>query len=433
MVDVQGIFEATPICGIPAQTIARISGLTDRAPSPLGYENHFELYEPPSARREPFADAVEFLTMVQGDRGVDLQEATTLAAEVWGALKPSLSALDRPVRMDSASLMDDTEACALPALIRTGHEQGLMNAEQVDFWTKVCLALEESRIYPPAERGGMARRLRDLPDARGPMDFFEFVCSLPQSIHYELETQWQWIPLSENQRFIEWRERIQPISSRLEEALGSWVWQFSDLDDEMDNDAGHRLLVVHLLASLLPECPFVRYMLEVTGAGNVGELLEALENPANYPTPFVSHDAFAYGEALWLRVDASSVSNPKCVGLIADSEDTLFRLREHALASIGNEVRIVAPPGSADTEWCREATRHNTHFSVHHGWAGALESMREPESVTVFYGSDGEISDSGLTLAVALQKLGKEVHAVGPNGWNFTNLLAGEAQRRGLG
>ena len=96
--------------------------------------------------------------------------------------------------------------------------------------------------------------------------------------------------LDKRHPFFRWRESMQPIAARLEDALGEEAYYFADLHSEFDRDSVHRFLMLHWCCSYRPQSSFVRYLLAISGAAHVDELKAALTDPASYTHPFEMND-----------------------------------------------------------------------------------------------------------------------------------------------
>ena len=92
--------------------------------------------------------------------------------------------------------------------------------------------------------------------------------------------------------FNQWRESIRPAARAIQQRWGECPFHFADLSCEFDDDAGHRLLVLHWCCSFRPDSTYVQHLVKASGAKDVAELKAALIDPENYVHPFTMNFDF---------------------------------------------------------------------------------------------------------------------------------------------
>lgn len=131
--------------------------------------------------------------------------------------------------------------------------------------------------------GQEPRSLRDLPATPPQEALTEFFVVLQWDLAWELCTDGETPAVDKMQA---WRNGRRPAVQDLERQLGCQLYHYAADGDELDDDYAHRNLCLDYFCHMLPDSPFVAFLIEGTGARDLAELRAALLSPEAYTVPF---------------------------------------------------------------------------------------------------------------------------------------------------
>lgn len=271
---------ALPVNGIEADWLARLTGLFAKKP-PAEIDNDIEFLMPPAGQTEPYCAVQKVL-------------ATLYAAKGWGAKRALFQArveADNLLRHLPADqqlpLFHGVETVKVPVCVPVRAllaHVALRNEVPQRLQAFLAHALAVTLRSPLVPYKGDLLRLSQLPDVPQANEMIEFFVGLPSDLCWNLP----WQKEVDFSLFYRWREAIRPVAEHLESVLGQWVYEFADLDDELDDDYCHRFLALHCWCSLQPDSTLVQHLVKVTGASDVAHLKASLIDPANYTLDFTN-------------------------------------------------------------------------------------------------------------------------------------------------
>ncbi len=121
-------------------------------------------------------------------------------------------------------------------------------------------------IYGPF--GQKPRSLRDLPATPPVEALTEFFCGLQWNLAWELCTDGE---TPDSAKMQEWRDGRRPLVHELERRLECQLYHYAADGDEFDDDYVHRNLCLDYFCHMLPDSPFVAFLIESTGARDVAD------------------------------------------------------------------------------------------------------------------------------------------------------------------
>ena len=397
--DIEALMRALPVSGLEPQCLASIGGLID-VPKDQRWREIIDLLEPPAGQRVPYIEPAKAIEKLLRHQGIAPEVAQAQARETVFRMKNEVAG-DRWVNFFDDYEPESPECLPVSDFVgwvrkerdriiqhsttvpksandlnERASEHLLVPSEIVDFFEQAAEVATSTSTFRGPDNWHEPWSLENLPAFPPPKAMIEFVPGAPWA---DLDNWEDWnVP---SNPFILWRESIRPIALELERALGEPVYYFADLEDELDDDDVHRFLVLHWCCTWKPESAYVRFLVKVSGAGNVEELKAALIDPVNFTQPFKMNSAFVGLETLNCRIDYLPTDRQKTATVVFLTPQA--RNVAHGLLSqkIGARAFIVAPKELATDEWVKHATRHCR------GW-------------TVRYVRDSEVSDPIEILSV---------------------------------
>jgi hypothetical protein len=292
MFDLSELMNALPVSGLEPQLLAFVDGLVD-VPESQQWQESVRLLEPPASMRVAYVDPLQVLEKLLRHNGAAPDRARAASREMVLQLKGDVKHRHWVNFFDSFD-PGAAECLPLPTLMTWLSAERLVSSHAIDFLSDAAHSAVTAPMFRGPDDWNDLLSLLDLPTTPPPKAMIEFVPGAPWG------PEFNWGP--ESNPFLIWREQIRPIAETLERALGEPVYYFRNLQDELDDDAVHRFLVLHWCCTYKPESPFVRYIIARSGAADVEQLKRALVDPVNYVHPFVMNNAFVGLEATTLHL-----------------------------------------------------------------------------------------------------------------------------------
>ena len=164
--------------------------------------------------------------------------------------------------------------------------------------------------------------------------------------------------------FAQWREEMRDIAACLEKRLGESVYYFCDPNSDHDDDNIHRFLVLHWCCTFQPESPYVKFLVEVSGAKNVEELKAALIDPKSYFHLYQMNDALVGLEAVCCRLDYFPPKTRKTVAIVFSTLIAQTLATSLLLQQINVDVFIVTSKELATEDWVKTSTRNCRSWTI---------------------------------------------------------------------
>jgi hypothetical protein len=286
MMDISALMHALPVSGLVPNCVAFIGGLLD-VPENQAWLEKIQYLEPPAGQRVPYVEPVHVLEKLLRRQGMAKDAALVKAnALVVEQLKPCTDAR-RWMRYYDKLQPKSPECLPVPDFVAWLRAANLTEPEIADFLGETAEIAAHKPMFTVGDNRDAAWSLQTLPDVPPPKAMIEFVPAAPWEDMEKL--------VGANAPFQAWRECIRPVTEALEKALGEPVYYFADPQDDCDDDAAHRFLLLHWCCTWKLESGFVKYLLAASGASDVETLKAALINPANYTQPFAMNDPFCNG------------------------------------------------------------------------------------------------------------------------------------------
>jgi hypothetical protein len=284
MVNISSLLNMLPISNLEPNWIGIIRGFSEKLlESEEWRETDIWFIEPPAGQHVPFVDPVETMALLFAHQGMGPEEAAAEAAAEYEELRLRLGDAER-VRFYNYSELDSPECIPAPVLIAYLRAKRLVAECVTDFLDHAVSVAVATPIFQGPDNWNDPWPLSELPDVPPPRAMIEFYPGPPWDENAEEERY--------SERFEEWRRIIRPVAEELEKTLGEPVYYFADLDDELDDDNGHRFLVLHWVCTFKPDSLFVRFLVETTHSQDVDELKCALIEPENYVHQHKMYNAF---------------------------------------------------------------------------------------------------------------------------------------------
>lgn len=398
MVNIDSLINALPISGLEPAWIAFISGLAE-APHDRPWEGSVRFFEPPAGARVPYIDPIEAIETLLRGQGIAAHAARSSAQEAVAGMTNGESALNwikffdcleseppdcMPVTAFVEWLRKQWPQACRPALDRT-RDSGVVSAppgpgrpgclDIADFFERAADVVARAPMLRGPDNWHSPYSLMDKPAVPPPKAMIDFFPGAPWS---DIDEVGDSETVNDSlAAFLRWREDIRPVAQVLEKSLGQPVYYFADLGDELDDDCVHRFLLLHWCCSWKPESKFVKYLIGVSGARDVGELKGALIDPASYHHAFEMNDAFFGIDPIPCRFEYTS-GERKTVGVVFATSQAQEAAYFFLQQQIGTEALIVAPPELLDRAWIDRAAANC------HGWsAWHMTSQTIEESISI--------------------------------------------------
>ena len=345
MISISSLSNVLPISGLQPKHLANIGGLVQKQPGEE-YEQTIELLEPPAGRQVPYVDPVAAMTVLFLHSGLNYDIAIAKANAQYAKLRPQLELIERVKFFDDVNSAFP-EHIPAPVLMGFLREHQLAPVDLIDYLERVGYAVTVAPILDGPYVQGGPWSLVQLHENGLPESMIEFLPGNPWD-DYEA------IPWIDN--FPGWRDEIRPIAEHLKEFLGETVYYFKIPDCDTDDDNVHRFLLLHLCCTTKPESPYIKFILEASGARDVDEFKTATINPENYTESFKMCDSSWGLEPNVCRLSYIP-SNPGIkLGIVFETRaaqpwaESLLLQHPHAHAF------ILAPAKLANEDWLKKAT-----------------------------------------------------------------------------
>ena len=262
-----------PVTGLESQELACIRGLQP--------DDELRLHQPPAGQTEVMVRPAEAFQQALVAAGWAVAEAQSRAATEADALVAQLPIERRPWMLD---LMSEPHlfvpVSEITYCLRALGPQEVQIADYLDRCAEVAAGTPKFILGP---FGHEARSLRDLPAMPPQEALTEFFVVLQWDLAWELCTDGETPAVDKMQ---EWRNGRRPAVQDLERQLGCQLYHYAADGDELDDDHAHRNLCLDYFCHMLPESPFVAFLIEATGARDLVDLRAALLSPEAYAVPF---------------------------------------------------------------------------------------------------------------------------------------------------
>ena len=298
MLDMMALLRTQPISGLEPELMGLIDGFGAGVAGWLPYEPaSIWLLEPPAGRRDLYLDPVMALSVIYRHLGQPAHAARVRAVSECERLYASIPVTDT-VRFYNYLSPDSPLCIPAPALTRFLRDSQKLASPLPVSLDRAIEAVQSGVRFTTIDQHDTPWTLASLPALPPPPAMIEFVSAAGWEYQGDLEHN--------TRSFNAWRNRMRPIAARLEQALGEPVYRFADPGLETGDDNMHRFLLLHWLCSFLPASPYVRFMVEASGAAHVEALKSALLDPSSYAQPFKMHDAFYSLTARTVRIELPS-------------------------------------------------------------------------------------------------------------------------------
>lgn len=295
MLDMMALLRTQPISGLEPELMGLIDGFGVGVAGWLPYEPaSIWLLEPPAGRRDLYLDPVMALSVIYRHLGQPAHAARVRAVSECERLYASIPAADT-VRFYNYLSPDSPLCIPAPALTRFLRDSQKLASPLPSTIDRAIEAVQSGVRFTTLGQHDAPWTLASLPALPPPPAMIEFVSAAGWEYQGDLEHN--------TRSFNAWRNRMRPIAARLEQALGEPVYRFAEPGLETGDDNMHRFLLLHWLCSFLPKSPYVRFLVEASGAAHVEALKSALLDPASYAHPFKMHDAFYSLTARTVRIE----------------------------------------------------------------------------------------------------------------------------------
>ena len=349
MIDMDALLRGLPVSGLEPQPVARLDGLVQ---PPEEYEETTPftqwpsvlwLLEPPAGRHVPYLDPRHALYALLRAGGAAHSDACAQALNAAAILRQEAAAAPWFTSFDRWNA-DSPECLPAPDFLHwlRHSEQGralrLLPAS-LDMLEDASEAALDT-VFTSEEYPGQHFTLKTLPELPLPKSMIEFA---PYPFWVEenyIENADAW--LNSKHPFFRWRE------DRLDD--GDWFWNILDthaydgaeLDNEFYDDCAHRFLVLHWCCTERPQSAFIKYLVKISGAGNVEELKAALIEPDNYRQHPFEINSFGAGTLKTRRIPSFLWNQQH--GSYTHSEGTPENaLRCHRGQLLGNKEALLLP------------------------------------------------------------------------------------------
>lgn len=428
MVDIAALIRGLPVSVLEPNQMAYIEGVTGLPRNGVPQES-LVLLEPPAGQEVPYIDPFEALEKLMRGQGRSHENARTCAKLMVSRMRETLKQelwvnfLDT-LEPESPDCLPVTELLSWlrkePSLPEhgggTSEPEGTSSSESASLGSLV-----EPEIISFIERAAQAAAV--VPMFRGPDNWsepwpLESLPALPSSktmIEFMPGPPWgdidSWQDWRQgNNPFLQWRESIRPLVLELEKRLGESVYQFADLDCDMDDDFVHRFLILHWCCTYKPASAFVRYLLRISGADTVEELKKALVDPASYrPKLFHAGSPFGQLEVIPCRFEYLPIGKPKTVVVVFSTLQARRTAQALLAQKIDRNAFIVAPKELFTKKWISEATcycKYQGGFYLHENTLDRpMEILIRADELYVIADKQGSHDSCGLDLSHGAQDL----------------------------
>ncbi len=411
MINIKAMMKALPTSALEPNRIGSITGLVASAKG-SEWQDTITLLEPPAGQRLPHIDPVHALDVLLRGQGVEPEEARQLAQQGSPRMKTCVQP-DRwiafydhfePDTPECVPVSDFTAWLRQQRSIDDPLPAGSIAHDIVDFLDRAAEVTTTEALFRGPDNWNEPWSLIMLPAIPPPKAMIEYLPGPPWPCEGSWGEDWR----SPDNPFMRWRESIRPVAVELEKALGEPVYRFADLDCDHDDDAAHRFLVLHWCCTWKPESAYIRFLLKVSGAGDVEELKSALIDPASYAQPFKMNDAFIGLEASGCTFEYLKPGRRKTVATVFHTVEAREAARRLLAQKIGAHACILAPKALVTDAWIRQTTRHCAGWSVHYmhdGQRRLIEILSSIDELCVIASQAHSAGNPNLMIPEAAQDL----------------------------
>jgi hypothetical protein len=366
MINIQALLKSQPISGLESQELAIIKGFATKT-SLEWFDPCVRFLEPPAGQHIPFVNPVEAMEILFRHQGAERSEATNKAVIEYAELRLRLDIHQR-VRFYDLFDSELPECIPITLLLAYLQEKQLVIIDVIDYLTRAVDAVTCAPIFRgPDNYKEQPWSLAELPDLPTAKSMIEFIPGAP----------WH-EPMDEDvyiadALFAQWREEMRDIAACLEKSLGESVYYLCDTNSDHDDDNIHRFLVLHWCCTFQPKSPYVKFLIEISGAKDVEELKTALIDPKSYFHPYEMHCAFFRLETVYCRLDYISPQTRRTVAIVFSTLSAQTLATSLLLQQINVDVFIVTSKELATDDWVKTSTRNCRSWTIHYLQEGQLD------------------------------------------------------------
>lgn len=364
-VNISALMCALPVSALEPGCIASIAGFV-KSTKDRDSQNCIWLLEPPAGQRTPYIEPVKALDILLRSQDYDSINIQARLFEAIGRLRNDI-AENCWVSFFDYFDPETLECIPVSEFVMWLRKEMPFLSDILDFLQQAAKVAISTPIFRGPDNWNSPWSLESLPTLPPAKSMIEFVPGSPWCYSDEWDDR-----NSIDNPFFRWREAIYPIAIELEKALGEPVYYFADLNNDTDDDAVHRFLVLHWCCTYKPESTFVRYLIRVSGVGDVEELKSALIDPASYTQPFKMNYAFFGMEATSCRIDYIQPDVSKTVAVMFLTQEARNVAQSLLAQKISMHAFIIAPRELVTVEWVKQATRYCRTWSIRYVYDSKL-------------------------------------------------------------
>lgn len=402
MINILALLKSQPISGLQSQEIALIKGFSPKTGIKWRDPSIWFL-EPPAGQHIPFINPIEAMEVLFRHQGAEHTEATNKAVIEYAELRLRLDIFQR-VRFFDLFESESPECIPVSLLLTYLQEKHLVMADIIDYLTRAVDAATCAPIFQGPDNWDDPWTLAELPELPTAKSMIEFIPGAP----------WH-EPMDENvyivdALFAQWREEMRDIAACLEKSLGESVYYFCDPNSDHDDDNIHRFLVLHWCCTFQPESPYVKFLIEVSGAKDVEELKAALIDPNSYFHPHEMNDTFFFGlETVLCRLNYVPLQTRKTVAIVFSTVTAQKLATSLLLQKINADVFILTSKELAPDDWVTMSTRNCSDWTVRYLQDGQLndpiEVLARIDELCVIADEKNTGQGSNLTISASIEDL----------------------------
>lgn len=366
MINIQALLRSQPITGLQSEELADIRGFAPKSTA-TWLDPYISFLEPPAGQHVPFVNPVEVMEILFRHLGEAQNEATNKAVIEYAELRLHLGIYQR-VRFYDLFESESPECIPISIFLAYMQEKQLVTTDIIDYLTRAVDAVTCAPIFRgPDNYKEQPWSLAELPELPTAMSMIEFIPGAPW-----LEPMEEDVYIADA-LFAQWREEMRDISACLEKSLGESVYYFCDPNSDHDDDNIHRFLVLHWCCTFQPESPYVKFLIEVSGAKNVEELKAALIDPKSYFHLYQMNDALVGLETVCCRLDYLPPKTRKTVAIVFSTLTAQTLATSLLLQQINVDVFIVTSKELATEDWVKTSTRNCRSWTIQYLHEGQLD------------------------------------------------------------
>ncbi|MEI6334881.1 MAG: hypothetical protein WCS87_10000 [Methylococcaceae bacterium] len=369
MINILALLKSQPITGLESNSIAIIEGFATKT-SVEWFDPCVRFLEPPAGQHIPFVNPVEAMEILFRHQGAEKSEATNKAVIEYAGLRLRLDIHQR-VRFYDLFDSELPECIPITLLLAYLQEKQLVITDIIDYLTRAVDAVTYAPIFRGPDNYNDPWSLAELPELPTAKSMIEFIPGAPW--HEPMDEDVYIV----DALFAQWREEMRDIAANLEKSLGESVYYFCDPNSDHDDDNIHRFLVLHWCCTFQPESPYVKFLIEVSGAKDVEELKAALIDPKSYFHPYEMHCAFFGLETVYCHFDYISSQTRKTVAIVFSTVTAQTLATSLLLQQINVDVFIVTSKELATDDWVKTSTRNCYDWTVRYLQDGQLNDPIE--------------------------------------------------------